>query len=280
MSWRKTGALVALGLLAAVSISESVLAEVRMRAVAGKAEMQVQPTPRGVWSPVGQLAPELLNPSGDLFGDGHPNDAFCDGGVTAAWFRPATQELLIAQATERAWTMRARLPAAGAVGSPQLSCSPDRTLLAWTAIESGRPRVVIELLGEERLPDQEGALLLDAALSGEAGVVLIGETTPGGGLYVTLGVLSPPGIPVDIRRSQLGELRDLALAFRVRAFAAEEVGLASGSVLVTIPDGEQGELRLVEVDEQGIALEQGTLRVPPNASDASLLAKLRQAYRQ
>jgi hypothetical protein len=120
--------LIALGGLLLMA-APAVRAEVRLVHQAHDARVQIKATARGIWTPVGQADADVLNPEGDLRGDGAP--ALLRGAGTAlAWTRPSASQVVLAEATTT-WLVEEVIEAPGVMGTPVGAINGSDRFVAW-----------------------------------------------------------------------------------------------------------------------------------------------------
>jgi hypothetical protein len=167
-------------------------AEVRLRSEGPDgAEVQVQASPRGVWSPTGGVDAHVLNPTGDLLGDGMPGTWTRGAEARVAWFRPLTSEIVVAEWTGDAWRDVARLEAAAALGAPRVGELDGAVLVVWmeraadgtTAVQAG---VVASDGRVQHAAEWPHAVLLGMTSVEGVAVVGVAERLPGGSFDVVL----------------------------------------------------------------------------------------------
>lgn len=131
--------------LAAVLAATAALAEVRLVGGAGGQELAVEiaTTPRGPWTPTGEVNDRVLNPSGDLFGDSMPGWDTRGDHVLSAWIRPGDGMLQRAFGEEPGWAPLLEVGAPGAVGQPVVDVLQDGWSVAWQEVDSSEDRVLI-----------------------------------------------------------------------------------------------------------------------------------------
>jgi hypothetical protein len=200
--------------LATVALASSVSAEVRLKPAAGGRgpTVQVVPTTRGPWSPVGVVNDAVLNPAGDLLGDGMPAFASAARDVVVAWGRSATEQLWLAGGTE-GWRWAATLDAPGIVGVPRPRPLGSAWVVAWQTL-APEPYVWLSGVG----PDGDAGdatmvgagYLVDAwAVDGSVHVVVV---TPESMLDVTTVEMafvpepSPIPVPINLRTATLANV--------------------------------------------------------------------------
>src|SRR5689334_26378 len=74
-------------------------AEVRLvRDGSGQPCLDVRASATGVWTPRGIVDSAVVNPRGDVLGDGYPASATKQGALLAAWVRPSSDSLVLFRA--------------------------------------------------------------------------------------------------------------------------------------------------------------------------------------
>ena len=203
-------------LLAAILCAAAAHSEVRIVAAPGGPTLQVQATRSGPWSargPQDRGQGRLLNPTGDLLGDGFPGNGTDGLRLTAAWLRPLTSEVVIVSAEPAGQIspeLRALTPVS--VGTPRVVAVEGGALIFWQGIQPG---TVLGLAASRTSTSdvgsvQEGILLDAATVGGKPYVISWDEAsrTIVVGEYVAL--LPPHPIPIPqalhISRIQVAQL--------------------------------------------------------------------------
>jgi hypothetical protein len=261
--------LILLALVLMLSIAPAATAEVRIVQGATGVSLSVQHAHRGIWTARdGVNLPNgfLLNPSGDLTGDGYPSHSSTRGRLLAAWLRPATSQLAIARADASGAPRVALYPVPPSVGVPTVAALDAGWLISWSSddltvvftafyTDSGG----LSPIGE----GQSGALLDSYRTSSAVYVVSLDRSTQVlviGEFAVTFPHPIPAPIPSRLTRVALDSTQMPSVA----PCAREE---DSGLMLAwEAGRGQVASIRLSDGDVEGPTVQRG-----PSGSCAALL---------
>lgn len=197
-----TGAVAAAALLTA---SGSALADVRLQDDgAGREEpaLSIRLSPAGPWSLVGPLDATVLNPAGDSFADGLPDDAAQGSDLLAGWVRPGDGWVHLSYWDDTNWTPLPPFEDDDSIGVPRIDPLGLGWAVTWQQLHE-EPIIRaggVGAAGEHR--DSEPLIhgwLLDVNWMGDTQLVL--HQSPDRSMLILTGVLwSVPGVPspVDI----------------------------------------------------------------------------------
>jgi len=153
----------------------------------------------------------VLNPSGDLLGDGAPGHAVHDGKLGAAWLRASTGEIVIVTASATGPTSVDTAVVSPALGTPTVLSadggwlavwqSADGTVsaLPWTSDATGEPAPLLD------------GLLLGAIVVGGDGIIISHDRATNDLVVVRipLGRALPIPVPINGLRVPLDSTLDL-----------------------------------------------------------------------
>jgi hypothetical protein len=187
--------------LACVLAASAARADVRVSHDEAEPALDVQLAPAGPWSLLRPYDATVLNPTGDLHGDGLPGSASRDELLLAAWTRPETSHLMVSRWEGARWEWLPSITAPAALGVPRVSPLGDGWALTWQATSEGVPVVVAAgaSAGHETGPATPllAGYLVDQTFSASVQVLL--TMTPDRRWLVATGVLwSVPGVPSPI----------------------------------------------------------------------------------
>lgn len=119
--------------LAAALLAPPGLAEVRLVETApdGTLSVDILSTPRGPWTPTGSVTAQVLNPSGDLFGDTMPGWDARGPSVLSAWIRPGSGVLYRSLGFAPGWSPVAPILSPGAYGQPVVDTLTGGWSVTW-----------------------------------------------------------------------------------------------------------------------------------------------------
>ena len=112
-----------------VALAAPGVAEVRLRMSARTATVDVIPTSRGPWTPHGSIDSLVLNPGGDILGDGFPSWSSSGPRVLASWVR--ADGSVVAAVGQGAWSVPIVIEASSATGSPVVASLAGGWAVAW-----------------------------------------------------------------------------------------------------------------------------------------------------
>jgi hypothetical protein len=146
-----------LALLLGSGTARVVSAEVRVEVAGGDPSLVVRPIAGGVWAPAPHSSgAELLNPSGDLRGDGWPSIAANGESPVAAWSRNSAGALVTARVDATGRIDQQLTPIVGTVDQLIVRAGENCVLVAWSdastsstwgllVLEDGRRTAAFEL---------------------------------------------------------------------------------------------------------------------------------------
>ena len=130
--------------LAAMLCPGLALAEVRLlEDTSGVLSVEVDSTPRGPWTPMGSVTSVILNPSGDLFGDGMPGWDSRGSRVLSAWIRPGSGILHRSLGTSPGWRPLNPIASPGAQGQPVVDDLTDGWGITWQQAATAGAQVLV-----------------------------------------------------------------------------------------------------------------------------------------
>lgn len=259
-------------------------AEVRLHADArGRVQVQVSPGVIGTWRPNGPADAAVLNPEGDLQGDGPPAWVLASDRrtVVLSWTRPPEGRAWAALGSESGWSTLSLPDAQGAVGTPRLARLEGGTLVAWQELGPGRQvETALALIDESRLEAlailrETGELLGLWTVQGTPWLVL---RVPGETQDELVAFVGPetPAEPIEWDRFTLQFLeRDLRLGV-LDLSDEKDQGARQAVALYWWTD--DGSLSLVALSDDGDSLA-GEVEVFPDEGRGSPEARLQQALR-
>jgi hypothetical protein len=172
----------------------------------------IQATRQGPWTPVGSLQPSVLNPTGDLRGDGFPGRATVGPRACVAWVSPSDEALRFALGGGDVWWGGGWLVSPAPVGVPVVTGVPGGWMLAWADAGGTATQAWVASIAADGTPGTAPMSIADGAL---VGVATTGETQhvitidQDGSLVDTLVtaqlIIEPTPLPVPIlfRRSSV-----------------------------------------------------------------------------
>jgi hypothetical protein len=184
-------------------VASSCQAEVRLQrpCCGGRAEVRVTPTASGPWTPLEAVGPDVLNPDGDVEGDGAPAVSRSDAGWLVAWSSPSHGALQLARATD-GWQPTIMVPAPDAVGTPVVVAVDGGWIVATRRAGGG-----VSIAGctdgsggrvSELIDLSDGRLLGGRRSNGDAQFVIIGHD---GCLEIfCVRMIVPDPLPIDVYR--------------------------------------------------------------------------------
>ena len=132
-------------------------------------QLEVRPVHGRIWAPTAQTDASVVNPGGDLLGDGYPGWAAQGERLVASWVRPASDSLVLFTAGPRDPAPVSVFSVAQAIGSPIVLAIGDRWLVAWQEAGSAPSTALAEFDPETKhLSDaaRVNGLLTDAVVLG------------------------------------------------------------------------------------------------------------------
>lgn len=255
----------ALGCAAALLAAGVARAEVRLdsRSAGPGPALQVLPASSGLWTPIGPIDDALLNPTGDLTGDGAPAWAAWASGLDVAWVRGGADVVVVSTADRRGWIARQELAAENALGTPIVASWRRGLLIAWRSLNpTGGEEVRLSWITR----DERGGLIERDRLRFDG--LLVGTLQQDDTLHVLLldggalkdVVLRIPTPPIDVLDRWEVPV-DVLLTGRTTALVTPQWLQRLGLALHDDPRGAAlswwsapRELSFVELDENGPAL--------------------------
>lgn len=129
-SHARASALVVLGTL--LLGTAGARADVRVHdPAAPQPELAIRISPAGPWSLVGPFDATVLNPSGDAYGDGLPDDAPQGELLLAAWVRPSGGRVHLSHWTADTWTPLPPFEARDGIGTPRVDPLGTGWAVTW-----------------------------------------------------------------------------------------------------------------------------------------------------
>jgi hypothetical protein len=245
--------------------------EVRVQAKHAKSPLtlEVQPTRSGVWTPVGTVDEYVLNPMGDVVGDGFPGHRVEGDRLWTAWTSPSHGGLMVQSGSKAGWSGPSRVLDPQAVGVPVLLRIEGQPAVMWRsgiagaevrvalAAEPGEESTSTVVVSRDRLLTwREAGDTIQLISVGEHSRLLIDSVV----FRVVL-----PDQPIIIERSswELGRLSELPgdpANVDLASVRLQEVQVAETTTVGMLTWwAARGELRFVEIDEDGPVLPVETL---------------------
>jgi hypothetical protein len=210
---RAAGGLVAVALLGAFAAGPA-RADVRLQEGGSGPEepgLAIRLSPAGPWSLVGPFDSTVLNPAGDSYSDGLPDDAPQGDDLLAGWVRPGDGRVHLSFWNDSSWTPLQPFEGGDSVGVPRIDALGEGWAVVWQQLHE-EPIIRaggVGSVGEHH--DSEPIIhgwLLDVNWMDDIQLVL--HQSPDRSALILTGVLwSVPGVPspVDIVFSvELGPL--------------------------------------------------------------------------
>ncbi len=258
-------------------------AEVRVdRHGDGQAKVRIQHAARGVWSSAGPVDESVLNPQGDLRGDGPPSTLEHAGEGWVAWSGGVDGSLHLVRTRGPGWRQVATLAAGNVAGKPLLLPLTGAPAVLWQEGQGLDARVVLAAPG----PDGSHAVLwaweqaeLLAGWSKDGSLnVLLAEADGAGHRELVWASLPAPPFPIDIDSRHLAvvETQDAMLSLHVvGGREARKLGLD----LLVAWSPEASSLEGVAIDRQGevrfVTVERGHGNAGGRSLEAELIRQLR-----
>ena len=123
-------------------------AEVRLVHDGSGRHVRVTASGHGIWAPAGHVDASVLNPSGDVGGDGAPAVFEAGEGVVVAWLRPRSDQVVLSEGTST-WSSEVTIPAGGARGTPLGSAFAEGSVACWN--RDGGDSTCAALLSDRRV---------------------------------------------------------------------------------------------------------------------------------
>lgn len=206
MSPRSRGvSLLGVAAVAAAFQASPASAEVRLveEYAGGPLAVEIASTPRGPWTPTGSVTERVLNPHGDLFGDGMPGWDSRGEIVLSAWFRPGAAILQRALGEASGWDPLAGITASGAQGQPIVDVLTGGWAVAWQESDAGGNRVMLtgtDVDGRAATPlHVAGGLLVGTSPSGNLLQVISLDPATGRLWCTTVAFAFVPTQPIPIQ---------------------------------------------------------------------------------
>ena len=199
--------------IVALLAAGAAVAEVRLveSAADGALTVEISSTPRGPWTPTGSVTDDILNPSGDLLGDGMPGWDTRGSRVLSAWIRPGSSALHRSLGTSPGWDGLPATPSPGAQGQPVVDVLDGGWGITWQSVNLSASSVLIT----GTTPEGVGVAPLLVS-----GGVLVGTTPAGNLIHVitmdngtgqlwctTVSFSFIPTQPIPIQLSIIGRVR-------------------------------------------------------------------------
>ena len=125
-------------------------AEVRLETRSGdEPEVAVIVTPQGPWSPTSAVTSVVLNPDGDLTGDGQPGWKSRGAKALAAWARPTEGSIELAIGLDEHWTSLEDIEASGTYRQPIVDALPLTWTVTWQQDDDGRHSVWLASVSDD-----------------------------------------------------------------------------------------------------------------------------------
>lgn len=184
------------------------VAEVRLESQNGRGHgseeplrLEVIPTQTGPWTLIGSLDPSVLNPTGDLHGDGLPGDSARLDVLLAAWTRPGEEQVLLSAGRDGGWDWLRHVETESPVGTPSVDAAGGGWIVTWQR-GGALPAVLVvsvTLDGRLSVPEQvaDGWLVGTAPTADGRGIYVL-SMTPDGEPTVTRVVWSVPSVPSPV----------------------------------------------------------------------------------
>ncbi len=188
-----------------VPLAGSVRADERLQDDGGGSDepgLAIRLSPAGPWSLVGPLDETVLNPAGDSFSDGLPDDAAQGSDLLAAWARPGDGRIHLSRWDEADWSPLVPFEDTASIGVPRVDALGEGWAVTWQQLQF-EPIIRaggVGATGEHH--DSEPIIhgwLLDESWMGNTQLIL--HQNPERTALILTGVLwSVPGVPspVDI----------------------------------------------------------------------------------
>lgn len=133
---KHTDSLRALAPVVAVALiltgGSSALADVRLQdSGPDEPALAIRLSPAGPWSLVGPLDATVLNPAGDSYADGLPDDAPQGDELLAAWVRPGDGRVHLSHWDESTWTPLEPFEESASIGVPRVHALGEGWSVTW-----------------------------------------------------------------------------------------------------------------------------------------------------